>query len=1174
MVSLREMGSRIKLASMAKKFPQIQPEIMEAAVNSLTDAVLVIGPPHRGIVQVCNPAVKAIFGYSPEELVGQTTRPLHISGESYRRFGRISEPILKEHHTFEIEYPMRRKDGRVFDALVTVSVLYEDQGWVGGVVSVVRDISDHKTLERSLRQTQQRYKSIIQNLPRGMIQIFDPQLRCLFSHGEELGKEGFDPSELVGKQLGDLLAPDAVERISRHLEKALRGETVTFEGNFQEQTFLTNAAPLYDDRGRVEKILVLSVNITDRKRAEYKLQERLKEISTLYAVSNDMRRIDSQDLLCNRLVNYLTTGMQYPEISAPSIEIGGERYPSPKDHPDLDHCLAAEIRAADQAVGEIKVCYTEKKDFLLPEEHDLVKSVAESLGLWLEHRRADEKLVRRERRFRALIEHAPDGVALLGRDGKLRHLSPSTERILGYDPDQDLAQDPAELTHSEDLPNLLEALQELEKEPGGVITEQYRFRRKDGTYRWLESTISNLYHQPAVQAMVFNYRDITERLEAVEKLTEREKWFRGLIENVVDVITLVDEAGAIRYQSPSLAKSLGFEPEEQVGRQIFDYIHPEDRTEAREMLEELSSQPDATGQVKLRVKHKTGGYVHMESFGKNKLREPAIQGIVITSRDISDRIRFEQEIKRQAEEVSTLLETSLAVSSILDNTQMVKAIQGKVQQLIPFDKITVFGYQEMSKRLEVIFSAEDGQELADQIGHEIPLSESGLIGWVIQNSQAMVIDHLQTDTLPTAPRPGDRTFLSWLGVPLVIGEEVLGAITVDAAHPGVFTERHRKLLESVAAQAAISIQNQRLFQAAERRLSTVQSLRSIDLAISSSLGLDVSLEILLEQTLSTLEVDAAAVLIVDPHLQSLEYKAGKGFHTEQIQGTDLRLGEGYSGKAALSRSTIKLPHLAQADPTFQREGLVEAESFVSFFAVPLLSKGEVKGVLEVYQRTPLQPDQEWFHLLETLAGQAAIAIDSSQLFEQLQRANMELVMAYDRSLEGWAKTLELRDLETEGHSRRVTEKTVQLAREMGVNQEKLSHIYRGSLLHDIGKMGIPDRILHKEGPLDEEEWELMRTHPSLAYELLSGIPYLEEASEIPYCHHERWDGSGYPRGLKGKEIPLAARIFAVVDVWDALGSDRPYRDAWSERKIHRYLRDQAGKEFDPAVVEVFLNLLD
>ena len=188
----------------------------------------------------------------------------------------------------------------------------------------------------------------------------------------------------------------------------------------------------------------------------------------------------------------------------------------------------------------------------------------------------------------------------------------------------------------------------------------------------------------------------------------------------------------------------------------------------------------------------------------------------------------------------------------------------------------------------------------------------------------------------------------------------------------------------------------------------------------------------------------------------------------------------------------------------------------------------------------------------------------------LERANLELAQAYDETLKGWALALELRDYETQGHSHRVTEMTVRLARALGMNNGELVHIRRGALLHDVGKMAIPDHILQKPGPLTHPEWEIMRKHPSYAYELLFPITYLRPALEIPYNHHEKWDGSGYPRGLKAESIPFAARIFAVIDVWDALRSNRPYRDAWPAEKIRTYLRDNAGSHFDPQIVEVFL----
>ena len=204
-----------------------------------------------------------------------------------------------------------------------------------------------------------------------------------------------------------------------------------------------------------------------------------------------------------------------------------------------------------------------------------------------------------------------------------------------------------------------------------------------------------------------------------------------------------------------------------------------------------------------------------------------------------------------------------------------------------------------------------------------------------------------------------------------------------------------------------------------------------------------------------------------------------------------------------------------------------------------------------------------------MAGQVGIALDNASLFNDLQRSNTNLFNAFDSTIEGWSHALDLRDKETEYHTQRVTEMTLKLARAAGMNEEELVHVRRGALLHDIGKMGVPDKILLKPGKLTDEEWIVMRKHPTYAFELHSPIAYLHSALDIPYCHHEKWDGSGYPRGLKGEQIPLAARIFAVVDVWDALTSDRPYRKAWSEEKVRQHIQAGAGTHFDPQVVKTF-----
>jgi PAS domain S-box-containing protein len=367
----------------------------------------------------------------------------------------------------------------------------------------------------------------------------------------------------------------------------------------------------------------------------------------------------------------------------------------------------------------------------------------------------------------------------------------------------------------------------------------------------------------------------------------------------------------------------------------------------------------------------------------------------------------------------------------------------------------------------------------------------------------------------------------------------------------------------------------------EQQFRRLSGLHEIDNAIINNLDKDSTLRIMLEQVTEQLAIDAADILLLGPGDQSLHMAAARGFRTlpYELQNhccdcPGQSVGEGYAGLIALFRQKIYIPGLAEHRTEWiETRHSWEEEGFTSYIGLPLVSKGQVKGVLELFTRSPIRPNTEWLNYLTILAGQVAIAIDNSTLFEDLQQSNKNLSLAYDLTLEGWARALELRDKETEGHSQRVLQMTLDLAKELGLTGEALVHIRRGALLHDIGKMGIPDSILLKPGPLTEAEWMVMRKHPVFAHQLLSPVPFLHPAIDIPYCHHERWDGSGYPRGLKEEEIPLAARIFSVIDAWDALHDDRPYRKAWPEEQVKSYLREQAGKCFDPAVVKAFFSLL-
>lgn len=354
-----------------------------------------------------------------------------------------------------------------------------------------------------------------------------------------------------------------------------------------------------------------------------------------------------------------------------------------------------------------------------------------------------------------------------------------------------------------------------------------------------------------------------------------------------------------------------------------------------------------------------------------------------------------------------------------------------------------------------------------------------------------------------------------------------------------------------------------------KQLESISAMRNIDLAISATGDLRVTLNILLNHVRAQLFVDAATVLLVNPVSNTLEAAAAEGFFDpEPISRSCVPIGSGFAGKVALERRSLHQSPLKPAEVTFA----LQSEGFASYYALPLFSKGMVTGVLELFHRSPFVPESDWRSLAEAMAGQAGIAIDNARMFDALQRSNAGLIAAYDATIAALSRALDFRDHETEGHSRRVTEMTVRIGREMNLADEELYHIRRGALLHDIGKLAIPDHILLKPAALAAEEKIIMERHPDIAHEMLSPISFLRPALDIPYCHHEKWDGTGYPRGLKGEQIPFSARIFAAVDIWDALRSNRPYRQAWEVEKTHDYLRSIAGTHLDPDVVEVFLRM--
>jgi len=527
--------------------------------------------------------------------------------------------------------------------------------------------------------------------------------------------------------------------------------------------------------------------------------------------------------------------------------------------------------------------------------------------------------------------------------------------------------------------------------------------------------------------------------------------------------------------------------------------------------------------------------------------------------------------KKRATRLTEITRLGIELTAIRNEQTMLNTLVNAAARIMESTTCTVIVLNKLMDKASLVAHYGLSQGISEDLSNILSFPA---ILRSITSGDPVIISDIERDAPQLRSVFNNKKIKSFFAYPMVIEGNPTGFLTLskDIAYQPSNEEINSSQL--LAERAATALENTRLFEETNHNLMQVQALHLIDQAITSSVDLNFILNILLEKTRSQLGVDASAVLIFDPNTQILNFAAGIGFHTSALQGTHLMLGQSYAGMAGLNKQIVHVDHMRTNKSDFLRSPYFKSEEFEVYYGVPLVAKDQLKGVLEIFHRSVLDVTPGWMSFLNAFAGQAAIAIDNAQLVSELKSSNTELTLAYDTTIMGWSSALDLRDRETEGHTQRVTKATLRLAQAMGIPEADLVHIRRGALLHDIGKMPIPDRILLKAGSLDDEEWEIMRQHPANARKLLSSIAYLKPALNIPYYHHENWDGTGYPEGISGENIPVEARIFAIVDVWDALRSKRRYRDAWTGEKVRAYIRSQSGKRFDPRVVEVFEKLIN
>jgi PAS domain S-box-containing protein/putative nucleotidyltransferase with HDIG domain len=729
-----------------------------------------------------------------------------------------------------------------------------------------------------------------------------------------------------------------------------------------------------------------------------------------------------------------------------------------------------------------------------------------------------------ENRYRIVFENTLDGLAVISRDGEILDANSKVRKNL-------------KLVDGE-LKNIKihQVLPHIDQERIQTFLEQaFALGRSDRDSkietdrlipgRWLEVR-NRLIEYKNDQASLVIVRDMTDLKKKEEELERSEQEKSVVLENLAEIVIFQDLEQHIIWANQATLNHTHIV--DLKGKVCYQALYNRQSVCPNCPVPEVIQ----TGQTITRqfeTPNQTNWYM---SFSPVRNAAGELIGLVEAAMDISNYVRVENALRAEQQFSSSIIQTAHTVIILLDLDYNIRVFNHYTESLTGYSQEEVLG----KSVFDVLLIDEEKAEIRSFLDSALNGDES--------------YSEAETQILC---KDGSQRLISW-------NYSILG--------------KGNGGLEGIIAAGVDVTEKKQAEQEVQRQLQRLNALREIDRAIATP-GIDISLtlNILVHQVINQLDIEAADILILE-NRQILEYAAVSGLVFDRLLDHKLFVGRGFAGAAVREKRIFSL---ADADVDNRRIGslprLASGHDITYYYAVPLIAKNDVKGVLEVYGSKPLQFNAQWFNYLEALAGQAAIAIDNASLLDGLQRSNVELEQSYDSTLMGWARALEMRDYETMGHSDRVTELTVRLGERMGITGSALDNLRRGALLHDIGKMGIPDQILRKEAALTEAEWSLMKLHPHYGAEMLAPIKFLAPAIDIVLHHHEKWDGSGYPDGLKGEEIPLFARIFAICDVWDALLSDRPYRQAWSRERSIVYLVEQSGVHFDPQVVNQFLKMV-
>ena len=791
--------------------------------------------------------------------------------------------------------------------------------------------------------------------------------------------------------------------------------------------------------------------------------------------------------------------------------------------------IAAPLIHEDCLVGVLNV-FAGEADAFDDQEVEFLQEIAADIAFGI-HSKTEEKrrkqaqqaLASQASSFRALSEDSLIGRYII-QDGLFKYVNPALARFFGYQPDELIGASPLQITHLDDQPVVAENIRQ--RIDGEVESIHYFLRGvcKNGEviYGEVLGVRSEVDGRPAI---VGNLLDITSRKKAEDALKASERSYHGLFNSVADGIFIQDPQGCFIDMNEGALKMYGRPKEFFIGRtpEVLSAPGKNDMLKIAGFIRSaFAGQPQQLEFWGLR----SSGEVFPQEV---RLYRGAYFGqdcVIALVHDITERKRAEEALRQAEEQFRAVVQNANDAILTVDVQQTITFWNQAAEKMFGYRAAEIIG-QPMAQIIPQQFRERSWRAAAEVLTNH----PQGLI------NRAFEASGVNKDGYEF---PLELSLSTWQS----------GAGTFITAIARDIRERKQR----------------------EDEMRAIATLSSALRASTSRAGM---MPVIIEQLEQLIHCDAVSIEMIDPETGFSVVEAASGpwksaLHFHQSPDTGLNQVLAQSRKP-FHVNNLDDEALSMIPSAFSKGNLRSIAGVDLVAAVDSAEKDCRIGFLWVGSEKEISfKDVQVF---SAVADIAANAIRRATLHEQTQRDALELARAYDTALEGWAHALELRNQEAMGHSERVVEMTLKLAHEFGLDERQMDNIRRGAILHDIGKMGVPDSILQKPGSLTEREWEIMRQHPVHAYQLLSKVRHLEPALDIPYCHHEKWNGTGYPRGLKGEEIPLAARIFAIVDVWDALLYDRPYRSGWPQKQVAEYLAAQAGKHFDPQVVEVFLKRL-